>query len=206
MDLGQALTDIRAMRSQMARDTIFRGYGPATFALTGLLAAAAAWIQSRIIPSPDQNVIAYLALWTGTAAVAATAIGIEVVFRTRRIHHGLADEMIGAAAGQLLPSIGAGTLLTIVLWRFAPESVWMLPGLWQIVLSLGIFASCRALPPALNAVGFWYLATGLACLAFAGGQHALSPWAMGAPFGIGELLAALLIAVTGGRDGEDDVV
>src|ERR1700679_591541 len=134
MDLGQALTDIRLIRSQMVQNTIFRGYGPATFALTGRLAAAAAWIQSRIIPSPDQSVDAYLALWTGTAALAATAIGIEVVFRTCRIHGGLADEMIGAAVGQLLPSIGSGALLTIVLWRFAPESLWMLPGLWQLLL------------------------------------------------------------------------
>ena len=32
LDLDRALTDIRAMRSQIARGTEFRGYGPAAFA------------------------------------------------------------------------------------------------------------------------------------------------------------------------------
>jgi hypothetical protein len=53
------------------------------------------------------------------------------------------------------------------------------------------------------AVAVWYLAAGLACLAFAGGAHALSPWAMGVPFLVGQLLAALVLKQSfGGGDGE----
>jgi hypothetical protein len=114
----------------------------------------------------------------------------------------MATEMVEAAAQQLLPSVVAGAALTLVLWRYAPESLWMLPGLWQIVLSLGVFAACRTLPAPLNAVGFWYFAAGLSCLAFARDAYAFSPWAMGVPFGFGELLAAGLIAAVGGADGE----
>jgi len=39
----------------------------------------------------------------------------------------------------------------------------------------------------------FYLATGTLCLALAQGEHALSPWAMGLPFGVGQLLAALVL-------------
>jgi hypothetical protein len=52
-------------------------------------------------------------------------------------------------------------------------------------------------------VGAWYLATGLTNLAFAGEDHALSPWAMAAPYGIGQLLmAGILYRSTGAADAE----
>ena len=98
-----------------------------------------------------------------------------MVARTRRIHSGLADEMIHAATEQFIPAGVAGVLLTVVLYRFAPQSLWMLPGLWQIVFSLGLFASCRSLPRPMFAAALWYLAAGLASLAFANGAHAFSP-------------------------------
>ena len=55
-----------------------------------------------------------------------------------------------------------GVLVTVVLVRAAPESLWMLPGLWQIFYSLGIFASCRLLPRPTFWVAVFYLGTGLA--------------------------------------------
>jgi hypothetical protein len=203
LDLDRALTDIRAMKSQLARGTVFRGYGPATFAVTGVLALTAAWTQARWIEDPANDLWAYVGLWAATAIFSAIIIAIEVVTRSRRVHSGLADEMILSAAEQLLPAMVTGALLTFVVMRFAPQSAWMLPGLWQIVLSLGAFASCRSLPAPLFAVGVWYLATGLACLAFASGEHAFSPWAMGAPFTIGQFLTALLIHLIGAPDAED---
>jgi hypothetical protein len=66
----------------------------------------------------------------------------------------------------------------------------MLPGLWQVLFGLGIFASWRFLPHAVIWVAVFYLATGLWCLAQAQGQAALSPWAMALPFGVGQLVTA----------------
>src|SRR5262245_15891130 len=145
-DLDRALTDIRAMKTQLARGTEFRGYGPVTFAVTGVLALLAAWAQTRWIADPAAAPLAYVGLWAATAIVSTIIIAIEVVTRSRRVHSGLADEMIMSAAEQLLPAMVTGALLTFVMMRFAPQSAWMLPGLWQIVLSLGVFASCRSLP------------------------------------------------------------
>jgi hypothetical protein len=45
-DLHKALADIDAIRTQVARGTEFRGYGPATVALTGLPALLASGIQA----------------------------------------------------------------------------------------------------------------------------------------------------------------
>jgi hypothetical protein len=202
-DLDRALADITAIRSQLARGTEFRGYGPMTVAATGFVAVAAAGIQAVWLPEPASDLLGYVAVWVATAAISIALIGIEMVARSRRIHSGLADAMIHAATEQFIPAGVAGALLTFVLFRFAPQSLWMLPGLWQIVFSLGIFASCRSLPRPMFGAGVWYLATGLASLAWASGAHAYSPWAMAAPYGIGQLfIAAVLYWCVGEGDVE----
>ena len=65
----------------------------------------------------------------------------------------------------------------------------MLPGLWQLTFSLGVFASCRFLPRPMLAAGVWYLLTGLCCVAV-GDARAFSPWFMGIPYGAGQMLVA----------------
>jgi hypothetical protein len=192
-ELDRALADITAIRSQLARGTEFRGYGPMTVAATGILAVAAAGIQALWLPDAAADLLGYVVIWVATAAISIVLIGIEMVARSRRIHTGLADAMIHAATEQFTPAGVAGALLTFVLFRFAPQSLWMLPGLWQIIFSLGIFASCRSLPRPMFAAGVWYLAAGFAGLAFANGAHAYSPWAMAVPFGVGQLLIAAVL-------------
>ena len=200
-DLERALADITAIRSQMARGTQFRGYGPVTIAATGLLTILAAGVQALLLPEPAADIAGYLILWVVVAAASATLIGVEMVARTRRIHSGLADEMLHAAVEQFMPAAVAGALLTVVVVRSAPQSVWMLPGLWQIVFGLGVFASCRTLPRPMFAAGAWYLAAGLANLAFANADNALSPWAMAVPYGIGQLyIAAVLYRSVGAHE------
>jgi hypothetical protein len=195
-DLDQALIDIKTLRGQAMRGVAFRGYGPATVALTALLATAAGLIQARYIVTPAQHVAAWLGLWVATASVSVAGIAVEVLLRARRVHGGLADDMLRGALLQLLPSAGAGVIITAVLWRYAPASLWLLPGLWQILLSLGVFASCRDLAPAMVLPAFWYLLSGTACLALAQGAAAFSPWAMAVPFTLGEGLAALVLLVS----------
>jgi hypothetical protein len=203
LDLDKALADISAIRSQIARGAEFRGYGPATIAATGGLALAAGAVQALWLPDPATAILSYLVLWIATASLSAILVGVEMVARSRRIHRGLADEMIFAASEQFIPAGVAGALLTVVLYRFAGESLWMLPGLWQIIFSLGFFASCRVLPRPLFVVGVWYLIAGLACLAFASGEHAFSPCAMALPFGIGQFyMAGILYRYVGDDDAE----
>jgi len=183
---------------------MFQGYGPAALAATGVLAVLAAAIQSAWLPDPAGSVSAYLMLWIGTAVVSVAIVGIEAVRRSRRVHSGLADDMIQAAIGQFLPSMVAGALLTFVIVRFIPQVLWMLPGLWQILFSIGVFASCASLPRPLIAVGVWYLGTGLACLVLAADTQSFSPWSMALPFGFGQLLAAILLHLSfRGHDGEN---
>jgi hypothetical protein len=192
-ELRQALDDINAIRTQVARGTQFRGYGPLSIASSGVLALLVAAAERHWQADSASNLKWFLAIWISTAAVALFLSTIETIVRVRRVHSGLAMEMIQAAAEQFLPCIVVGMLLTVVLMRVAPQDSWMLPGLWEVIFSLGVFASCRFLPRQMFGVGAWYLAAGLVCLLLASGHHSLSPWAMGIPFGVGQLLIAAVL-------------
>jgi hypothetical protein len=201
-ELHKALGEISSIRRQMARSTEFRGYGPATLAATGFLAISAAGAQAIWLPDPANHIPIYLGIWISTAIVSAALIGVQMVTRTHRMHSGMADAMIRMAVEQFLPSAAAGALLTLVLLRSAPSALWMLPGLWQIIFSLGVFSSCRFLPRPMAAAGVWYLLAGLACIALAD-NRALSPLTMGTSFGVGQLLVAGILFFTA-QEGSDE--
>lgn len=190
MELRDALTQISEIRLQLARTEVFRGYRAVPVAFSGVLALATAGFQSVWVPEPLHETSAYLTLWIGAAVLSALVAGGEMIHHARSSASPWRQQITWLAMEQFVPCLVAGGLLTFVLVRFAPEGLWMLPGLWQILFSLGIFASCRLLPRATFGVAVFYLATGLACLILARGEAALSPWAMALPFGGGQLLAA----------------
>jgi hypothetical protein len=193
MELREALTQITEIRAQMARTEVFRGYRAAPVAFSGLLAFAAAGAQAAWLPDPVGQWDDYLRLWIGAAALSAVAAGAGMAARQRSSPSAWRREITLLALGQFAPCLVAGGVVTAVLVGSAPEALWMLPGLWQVLFSLGIFASCRLLPRATFGVGVFYLLAGAICLATARGAAALSPWAMGLPFGLGQLLAAAVL-------------
>jgi hypothetical protein len=203
-DLDKALADIFAIRSQIAAGTAFRGYGPATVAATGGLALLTALLQFLWLDDPTGHPLAFFSGWAAAALLSGAMIWIEMRARSRRHHSGLADAMVHQAIEQFLPPGIAGALLAVMLWKFAPETLWMLPGLWQVLVSLGVFASVRSLPRTVALGGAWYFVAGFATLLLASQSHALSPWTMGLPFVIGQLLmAAILHFASGETDAED---
>jgi hypothetical protein len=192
-ELQQALSEIQCIRSQVARGTEFRGYGPASIAVSGILALLVAALQAQWMTRHGTDLATWLAVWAGTAAVSVFLTGGETFARARRVHVGFAREMVQSAVEQFLPAVMVGFLLTVVMMRVATPQCWMLPGLWQLIFSLGVFASCRFLPRYMFAVGVWYLAAGLYCLLAGSVTHALSSWAMGIPFGVGQLMVAAVL-------------
>ena len=198
-ELHRALDDIRRIRQQVANGTEFRGYGPATLASTAGMAVTAALAQGWIIARADNAPQTYLGIWLGTAVVAGSVSAAQMLTRSRRMHSGMSSEMIRMAVQEFLPAVAVGLLLTCVLAITSPTLIWLIPGLWQLTYSLGIFSSCRFLPRTMLAPAVWYLATGLAAITM-GGDRALSPWVMGAPFAIGQMLIATVLYLHNGDD------
>ena len=194
-DLDKALADILAIRSQIAAGTAFQGYGPSAVAATAAVALVTAILQFVLLDDPTAHPLTFLFGWTAAALASAALIFVEMRARSRRHHSGLADAMVQQAIEQFLPVGVAGALFAVVLWKFAPETLWVLPGLWQILVSLGIFASVRSLPRNVALGAAWYFVAGFTVLLIGSLHHTLSPWTMGLPFVIGQLLMAALLHI-----------
>jgi hypothetical protein len=193
MELRDALVQIAEIRRQMAKSDVFRGYRSAPVAASGLLALAAAIAQPYVVADPAQDIATYLWLWISMAVVSVAGVAIEMSVRMHLTHDRTHLEPTRLAVEQFLPSVIAGVLVTVVLVRQAPQSVALLPGLWQIMFSLGIFSSARLLPRPIFAVAGFYLVTGIVVLVWARDGFSLSPWCMGVPFAVGQLSAATIL-------------
>ncbi len=203
-ELNRALADILEIRAQIATGTAFRGYGPTAIAatgVTGLLTAALQAIRPDLFAnSPD----VFVYWWLGAAVFCAAVVRIEMQGRSRRMHSHLADTMINQAIEQFMPAAAASLFLPLFLLRFAPQAVWIMPGLWQLFASLGLFASVRSLPRSISLIGSWYFISGFACLLWASTSHTLSPWLMGVPFFAGQMMMAAVLHLSARGPDEED--
>lgn len=193
MELRDALVQIAEIRRQMAKNDVFRGYRSAPVAFSGLLALAAAIAQTRLVSDPLNESTAYLTLWMGAAVLSVAAVAAEMAVRMVRTHDWTYLEPTRLAVEQFLPPMIAGLLLTVILVRQSPEHLALLPGLWQVLFSLGIFASARLLPKAIFLIAGFYLCTGVTVLIWARDGLSLEPWCMGLPFAVGQFLAAAIL-------------
>src|SRR5271154_4040609 len=88
-DLHQALAQLSAIRSQVARDTQFRGYGPASIAASGVLALLVAAGQAHWVRN-GTDFTAFAAVWVATALASIAMVAVQTTVRARRVHSGLA--------------------------------------------------------------------------------------------------------------------
>jgi hypothetical protein len=193
MELREALDSIAAIRRRMAETEVFRGYRALPVACSAVFALAAGFLQPTLVPKPEQDVPGYVGLWSLVAFLSIAAAGLAMFLRDRMAGTSLTRPVTWLAVGQFVPCLVAAAAITAVLIRLAPDAAWVLPGLWQVFFSQGVFASCRLLPRPAFAVGLFYLVAGIVTLVLARGPDALSPWAMAIPFGVGQLLSAAVL-------------
>lgn len=193
MELREALGQISEIRQQMARSEVFRGYRSLTVGFSGVLALLASAFQSTCVTTPAEHLDTYLVWWVSVAAICAATAGGEMWWRARANPSAVARQLTRLAAEQFLPCVIVGAVLTLCIYRTAPEAAWTLPGLWSLVFSLGVFASHRLLPKPVFYVGLYYVVCGAGCLLWGQGEYALSPWLMGISFGGGQLMTAVIL-------------
>ena len=185
----------------MAASKTFHGFGPAALTATGCIALITAAAQEFAFDASWLEPAPFLATWICVATLCAILVGVEMVVRTRRRHSGLADAMIYNAVQQFLPAGAAGAAFAAVVFQFSPETSWILPGLWAILVGIGIFPAARTLPRGTIFAGAWYFVSGCVVLMMAASENAVSPWFMGIPFAVGQFLLAGVIY----RAGDDHV-
>jgi len=193
VELREALLQIAEIRRRMAGAAVFRGYRSVPVAMTGVLGLIAAFFQTTFVSAPSQQIDRYLIFWIGVAAMGIVFSAAQVFRRSQRAEPGVSRELSRLAVEQFFPSIVVGGLVTLCLYLGPSEVLWALPGLWSFFFAMGIFSSCRLLPPQIVWVGFYYLFCGSYCLLHGHGDQAFASWQMGVTFGGGHLLTAAIL-------------
>lgn len=193
MRLDDAMSQISEIRNQVAKTETFRGYRALTVAGSGVIGVAFACIQANQVPVPRNHPLDFVAVWVAAAVLSVVLVGVELVYDCTVAASPRRRRQTLVAVQQFVPCLVAGALLTGLLARHSLENVWMLPGLWAMLFSLGVFASCRLLPPLMAIAGVYYLLAGCLCLAWASQEKTTPPWMMGGTFGGGQLLTAALL-------------
>jgi len=196
MDLSRALADIAAIHQQMAKGEIYRGYRPLPIAASGLIGFAAAWLQAPGLGRSDP--VGFVLYWSAIAALAGF-VGASEIIHNYVVHDDVAARrQTRQVVGQFLPSVLAGAIITASFVRLSAALVPLLPGLWAICFGIGTFASRPYLPRASTIIAVFYYAAGVALLWNARAE-ALSGWWVGGTFGVGQLMAAIVLHLQGPR-------
>ena len=191
MEIDKALEKIDQIYGHLAKGEVYRGYRPLPVALTGAVAIIGSLAQAWFLP--DLTPIGFVVFWV---AIAVASVGLVTAALLKR--HVATPSVVHRRATwrvvcQLLPALTAGAAVTLLFGRFYVALIPLLPGFWALLFSLGIFASRPYLPRATGWVGLFYFVAGVVLLAVAETGATLSPLAMGATFGPGQLVSGLVL-------------
>jgi len=202
-DVGRALEQIAEIHQHLAKSEVYRGWRSVPVACSGLVGiAAAAWQSTTERPlEPWTFTMFWLAIGALALMVGCSEIVWHYIVRASATERRRSRQVIG----QFLPALIAGALLTGALMRLSPSLVALLPGLWALFFGVGIFAARPYVPRASGWVALYYWTVGLMLLWMARGVDLLSPWAVGATFGTGQLLAAAVLYWNLERGAQNDV-
>ncbi len=199
MDVSRALEQIAEIHGQIAKGEVYRGYRARWVGASGMSGLAAAYFQpSGTTANPTSFVTYWSAVAVGSLVVGAGELAYDYVVRQSAADRRQTRRVVG----QFFPSVAAGAALAFC-FADSRELVTLLPGLWAICFGIGIFASRPYLPRASGWVGLFYYTAGFTLLWIARGSAAPSGWWVGGTFGIGQLLAALVLWWNLERDTDD---
>lgn len=199
-DIDDALSQIAQIKAQLAVSTRFQGFAPEVLVIGGAVCAGAMLAQIVWPAHFAGSDLGFVKFWGVVFVGLAVMLAVEAVPRSRRRHGAAADTMMTTTLRLLLPFAAAQGVIAVAICSYAPGSIWLVPGLWQIITALAAFSAVPFLPRAIAWAAGWFFACGTLVLVVAGGRRGLSPWMMGGPFAIGyALIGAILMRP--GRDG-----
>ena len=199
MQLRDALTDISEIRAAIDRNQTYRGFRSAAIGLSAVFVVLGGFAQLHFDLQGDPS--KYLDVWLCVALVSMLVTAVEMIVRGRISNDMAVWKMHGKVAITLMPSFLVGALVTaaVALETQRPlalvkeYNLWLLPALWSLIYSLGLFAVCKRLHRMTSIAAMYYLAAGCVYLIFNWTSREVAAWHMVTIFGIGQLLLAVIL-------------
>jgi hypothetical protein len=154
---ARAMDNLRFIRETMERAGSFTAVSGWGQVVIGVAALGAAWLASR-----QSSALNWLATW-GLAAVVSAGIGVlTTVMKSRGARMPLLTGPGRKFMLNLVPPLGAGAVLTAVLYNAGLMG--LLPGLWLLLFGVGIVAAGAFSVPVVPVMGLAFMGLGTAAL------------------------------------------
>jgi hypothetical protein len=160
------MDNLKFIRETMERAGTFTAVSGWGEIVIGLTATAAALIAHR-----QTDPVVWLAVWLAEAGIAA---GISMAFMATKSHAANAPLFSGPMRKLLLslsPSLVAGAMLTVLLFRQGQMT--LLPGLWLLLYGVGVVSAGTYSVRIVPVMGAAFMVTGAAAL------FAPAAWSLG---------------------------
>jgi len=192
-DIDRAISEISDIRTRLAASTSFRGYAPEAVALIGLLSRAVVLAQLAWPDTLARNSVQIAVVWGIVLVASGMTMAIEAITRSRRQHGGMAGAMLRGAMRIAVPVMLVNVVLGGCVLMFAPTASWLLPGVWQMLVGIVVFASYPTMPRGIGWPAVWYLLCGAVVTVTAGAAQQVTPLMAGGPYVLGHLAIAWLL-------------
>lgn len=187
--LGSVLEQIQEIHGRMAHGQLYHGYRPLPVALSGSLGLLGAWLQPRFVGVDDAR--GFLLYWMVVAIISAgVAISAAAWHFARQPRYERRQTL--HVLGQFLPCLVGGAVIGAGVVSVAPHCTGLLPGLWAVCFSLGIFSSRPFLPRATGWVALYYMGAGAWLLLHPQALHQPA-WALAITFFLGQCAGAVIL-------------
>jgi hypothetical protein len=192
MEVSRALADLEEVRSRLAAVQRFRGWSGGAAVMSGTAALTIGLYQLVVLPAPVSALDAsrYVTMWIACLIFALAINYGAIVLWLARNWTLRARSELRTVGMTIVPAIATGGVLTAALINHHLDG--LLPGVWCVCYSMGLFASRAMVPRGVLAVAALFGAAGTALL-FAQDTGALRWWVMPATFGVGQLLIGYLV-------------
>jgi len=189
MEIQRALDQIAEINRHLAKTEICRAFRSVPVGMTGIVAIAGCLLMPAMLAQPTPA--GFVGFWVTLAILNVALISVQV---TAEYLAAVSRErnLIRRVIGQFFPSVAAGAVITLVFAWAARDLVSYLPGLWMLIISLGLFSARPYLPRTLGWVALFYGAAGTILLMKTPDNLMSANLFMGAVFGSGQLLTSLV--------------
>lgn len=186
--LADALSHLAEIHAHLAKGETYRGLTARPVALSGLVGlVAAAWQKHAVAPGDAAAFTWYwLAAGTACALIGCSGAILKYAFE----EDALTRRRARIVAGQFLPCVVGGLLLTLALRPQFDHCVGLLPGWWSVLYGLGLFSARPYLPRATGWVALFYLTAGIVLAALLPTDAVPSPWTIALVFCAGQFALA----------------
>lgn len=187
-ETDNAINKLEEIHAQLAKSGIYRGYRSVYVAVSGLIAFIATLCYPAFVEYTVSRAFVYY--WVAVALINCTLAAGMIFYQYIKTETRFEKQKILKVSAQFAHMFIAGAIVTIAITYSDSSYIPLLPGIWAVLFGMGIVTMRPYLPALVILAVFYYFLAGAVLFILSRTHPGLLAQAMGAGFGLGQLISA----------------